>query len=318
MEHVPITFIVPVYNEIKRIGAVLEHALQWADEIVVVDKGSTDGTIEVCRSHGNRVRLQSIPYSEQGDIAITAFPGYVTNDWIFLGTCSEIPTRQLIAACRKVLDEKEDHLDLIFVPRRMYAFGLHCSNADWSVCYYPFLFHRRRAHITDDVHDNFHAPDPARTHRIPYSETCCVHHLTYPTARAFWLASLQYFEAETRKDIEADKAIRQCFKNIDRLAQKVLLDGDNWVPFYCAFASYELGKALHIWENSRGKETAFHLYGDLRQRLLAQEWTGSDVAGLPVSSEPPIFRLPGLRPMASFLAGLPYLLFKVMLLFRRK
>ena len=319
MNRVPITFIVPVYNEIRRIRSVLDHALQWADEIVIVDKGSTDGTLEVCRAHGDRVRIQSIPYSEQGDIAITLFPDYVSNDWVFLATCSEIPTRQLIEACRTVLDERGDQLDLIFVPRRMYAFGLHCSNPDWGVCHYPFLFHRRRARITNDVHDNFHADDPARTFRIPYTDTCCVHHLTYPTARAFWLASLQYFDAETHKDIPPDKAIRQCFKNIDRLSGKVLADGDNWIPFYCAFASYELGKALHIWEHARGKDVSTRLYGDLISRLNAREWSvTSDTPAISTPPAPAIVRIPGLQGLALFLARIPYLLFKFALLFRRK
>ena len=169
------------------------------------------------------------------------------------------------------------------------------------------------------MHDNFHADDPSRTFRIPYTDTCCVHHLTYPTARAFWLASLQYFDSETQKDIPPDKAIRQCFKNIDRLARKVLADGDNWIPFYCAFASYELGKALHIWERARGKDVSTRLYADLVNHLNATEWSVTSTA--PVSSTPAesaSVRIPGLQVMALFLARMPYLLFKFILLFRRK
>jgi len=317
MPSVKISFIVPSYNEAARITPVLEHATRWADEVVVMDKGSTDGTLEICRKFGDKVRIQSIPFSERGHEKLSEIPNLVANDWVFLGTCSEIPTRQLIDACRQVLDQREAQLDLLYVPRRMYAFGLHCSNPDWSVCHYPFLFHRRRARITDDVHDNFHAPDPARTHRIPYTEGCCVHHMTYPTARSFWLASMQYFEAETKKDIAPQKSIRQSFKNVERISQKVLQDGDNWVPFYCAFVSYELGKALHVWEKARGKDQAPLLYKKLTDDVLASEWTSPSSSSAALPTAPSGISADDSRPVAATLASLPYWLIKATMLFRK-
>jgi hypothetical protein len=317
MPRVKISFIVPSYNEATRIGAVLEHATRWADEVVVMDKGSTDGTIEVCKKFGDKVRIQTIPFSERGHEKLSEIPRLVENDWVFLGTCSEVPTRKLIEACREILDRREAELDLVYVPRRMYAFGLHCSNPDWSVCHYPFLFHRSRARITDDVHDNFHAPDPARTFRIPYSEECCVHHMTYPTARSFWLASMQYFEAETKKDMPADKAIRQSFKNIERISSKVLQDGENWIPFYCAFLSYELGKALHIWEKARGKEVAPALYKELTSHVLATEWTHPGDGSAPLPTAAKGVSISDAKPIAAAVAGLPYLLVKANMLLRK-
>jgi hypothetical protein len=312
-----ISFIVPAYNEAARIGAVLEHATRWADEVVVMDKGSSDGTADICRKFGSAVCIRTIPYSERGHEKLSEIPGLVQNDWVFLGTCSEVPTKKVIEACRQILDQRESELDLVYVPRRMYAFGLHCSNPDWSVCHYPFLFHRRRARITDDVHDNFHAPDPARTHRIPYAEDYCVHHMTYPTARSFWLASMQYFEAEIKKDLPPDKSIRQSFKNVERISQKVLQDGENWIPFYCAFVSYELGKALHVWEKARGKDQAPLLYKNLTERVLASEWTHT---GIPEQSSPSPsgqISLSDAQSVAAPLARLPYLLMKITMLLRR-
>jgi hypothetical protein len=317
MPKTKISFIVPTYNEATRIGAVLEHATRWADEVVIMDKGSTDGTLELCRKFGDKVAIQSIPYSERGHEKLSDIPKLVQNDWVFLGTCSEVPTKKLIEACREILDAREAELDLVYVPRRMYAFGLHCSNPDWSVCHYPFLFQRGRTRITDDIHDNFHAPDPARTYRIPYTEACCVHHMTYPTARSFWLASMQYFEAETKKDRPPEKTIRQSFKNVERISQKVLQDGDNWVPFYCAFVSYELGKALHVWEQARGKEQGPLAYKNLTEDLVAREWTGTVSATTPPRTAPSGISLSDEKSVAASLARMPYLLVKISMLFRR-
>ncbi len=50
-----ISALVITYNEEKRHFAECLRSLNWADEIVVVDSGSTDGTVEIARQHGARV-----------------------------------------------------------------------------------------------------------------------------------------------------------------------------------------------------------------------------------------------------------------------
>lgn len=53
-----VTVIIPAYNEAARIGDVVQEALAYADEIVVVDDGSTDPTGEVAAAAGARVARQ--------------------------------------------------------------------------------------------------------------------------------------------------------------------------------------------------------------------------------------------------------------------
>ena len=49
-----ISAFVPAFNEEVNIRGCLE-SLRWADEIVVVDSGSTDGTVEICREFTDRI-----------------------------------------------------------------------------------------------------------------------------------------------------------------------------------------------------------------------------------------------------------------------
>ena len=116
MPQVKISFVVLSYNEAARIAAVLDHATRWADEVVIVDEGSTDGTLDICRKAGEKVRIQSVPFSGLGHARVTEVPGLVQNDWVFLSTCSEIPTKKLISACRQILDQREAELDLVCAP----------------------------------------------------------------------------------------------------------------------------------------------------------------------------------------------------------
>jgi glycosyltransferase involved in cell wall biosynthesis len=320
MASLKISFLVPVYNEASRIGLVLWHATRWADEVVVMDKGSTDGTLEICRGFGDQVRIVSLPFSERGHEDFTLIPGYVSHDWIFFGTCSEVPTRKLIAKCREALDAKGDALDLLFVPRLMYFFGVNRAPENGGVSYYPFLFHKGRVVITNDIHDNFRAREKARTLRIPFEPDCCVHHFTHPTVRSFWLSSLTYFAAEVQKDGPPEKVIREAFKGVEKLSKRVLMEGDNWIPFYCALATYELGRALSVWEKAQGPPgTAAKKYAELAQQILGQEWTDPASArpASPLANGVRVASGRALKPLIVVLARFPYLVLKLSMAFRR-
>jgi len=49
-----ISVIVIAFNEESRIGDCLE-SVKWADEIIVVDTGSTDGTVDICRQYTDKI-----------------------------------------------------------------------------------------------------------------------------------------------------------------------------------------------------------------------------------------------------------------------
>lgn len=73
-----LSLVVITKNEADRIGKLLKSA-GIADEIVVVDSGSSDNTIEVCRSYGARVIPQEwLGYAAQKQLAMEAARG----EWI--------------------------------------------------------------------------------------------------------------------------------------------------------------------------------------------------------------------------------------------
>lgn len=51
---VPVTVLVPTLNEAKNLAACLDH-LRWADEVVIIDSGSTDATLQIAADFGARV-----------------------------------------------------------------------------------------------------------------------------------------------------------------------------------------------------------------------------------------------------------------------
>lgn len=270
-ELVPITFAVPAYNEEARIESVLTHATRWASDILVIDKSSTDRTAALASQFGPRVRVITLPFSPQADSRAAEWVRHAKHDWIFVGTCSEIPTRNLVAAVSAVLAERADSCDLVFVPRRMYSLGIHHPSSPWNVAYYPFLFHRDRAEITDTIHEHFKARDASRTYAIPYAEDCCVYHFTHTSARRFVNVVADYADVEATVPRDAEAAILDCLRRLRSALPGIFRTGTDWPGIFAAWAIYNLTNVLFIWEKSRGLDVPAH-YKGLTAELLRDEW----------------------------------------------
>ena len=74
-----ISAFVLAYNEAEKIKAAVETVL-WADEIVVVDSNSTDGTPQIAESLGARV--VQVPFNGFGDLRNRAVEA-CRYEWIF-------------------------------------------------------------------------------------------------------------------------------------------------------------------------------------------------------------------------------------------
>src|SRR5882762_4332029 len=86
-----ITATVITLNEEQNIAAALE-SLAWADEIIVVDSGSDDQTVEISRRFTDRVFVRPWPgYSAQKNFAAEQ----ASNDWIFSLDADERVTEEL-------------------------------------------------------------------------------------------------------------------------------------------------------------------------------------------------------------------------------
>jgi len=73
-----VTVTIITLNEAEHIAAAIDSA-SWADEVILVDSGSTDETVSIAR--GKAVRIETRPwtgYVDQKNFAA----GLASNDWI--------------------------------------------------------------------------------------------------------------------------------------------------------------------------------------------------------------------------------------------
>ena len=76
----PISVTIIALNEADRIVKAIESVKDWTDEVIVVDSGSTDGTVEVAKEAGAKVIFNAWPgYGQQKRFA----EDQARNDWVF-------------------------------------------------------------------------------------------------------------------------------------------------------------------------------------------------------------------------------------------
>ena len=127
-------------NEAANIEACLA-SVAWADEVLVVDSGSTDGTPDLARAKGARVIERGWPgYAEQKNFAAKES----THDWILSVDADERVTPALRAEIQQRLSA--DPSDAGFrMPRVTWHLGRWIRTTDWYPDYQLRLYHRARA-----------------------------------------------------------------------------------------------------------------------------------------------------------------------------
>lgn len=99
-----VTALLHAHNDGQRIGRALE-SLRFADEILVVDHGSTDDTAKVARHHGATVKV-GVPGVNPGVYSVDAH-----HDWIFCMMPNESVGEGLEASLFEWKDRVEEPLD---------------------------------------------------------------------------------------------------------------------------------------------------------------------------------------------------------------
>src|SRR5690242_17461661 len=147
-----ITAYIISYNEAEKIEAAVSSVL-WADEVLVVDSFSTDGTRERAEALGARVI--DVPFEGFGDLrnqAIQACRG----DWIFSLDADERCTAEVRDEILELLAGVPAH-DVYRVPRRSFMMGRWIRGSGWYPNFrQPQLFRKGSMRYTlEPVHEGY-------------------------------------------------------------------------------------------------------------------------------------------------------------------
>lgn len=147
MAREPLSVVVTTYNSAATLDACLA-SVRWADEIVVLDSGSTDATVAIATHYGARVSAQPFAgYSAQKQAAIDL----ASHDWVLLLDSDEALPGSAAGALGQVLDAPVHAGYQLW--RREWIFW-QWQSPRRSLNHYVRLFDRRRARMSaHQVHE---------------------------------------------------------------------------------------------------------------------------------------------------------------------
>lgn len=140
-----LSVIIITKNEEANIRACLESVI-WADEIIVVDSGSSDATVEICKGFGAQVHVHDWPgFGAQKNRALD----YASKDWVLSLDADERVTPELRAEIESVLQNPQ--VDGYEIPRLSSFCGRYMRHSGWYPDYVLRLFKRAAGKFSDDL-----------------------------------------------------------------------------------------------------------------------------------------------------------------------
>jgi glycosyltransferase involved in cell wall biosynthesis len=146
-----ISIYIIAFNEVDKITDCIKSAL-WADEIILIDSDSSDGTDQVAKKLGAKVI--NIPFNGFGDLRNQAI-SHCKSEWILSLDSDERCTKE---AQEEILSTiKNSTIDIYRIPRKNFFMGRWIKYSGWYPNYrQPQLFKNGMMSYTlDHVHEGY-------------------------------------------------------------------------------------------------------------------------------------------------------------------
>jgi glycosyltransferase involved in cell wall biosynthesis len=229
-------------NEESNIERCLKSLL-WADEIIILDTGSTDKTIEIADTFG--AKIHHLAKWEGFGPAKNQAVSLASNDWIISVDTDEEVTPDLKTSILKILDNPFH--DIYAIKRKSFYLGKLINHSGWNRDYPKRLFNRKKAQFNSkSVHES--VVGSSNTGKI---EAHLLHY-TYPTVSSHLNKINHYTELSKNKNLRSGITIsllRGFFKFIKMyILQFGFLDGKTGLILSIISSFGVFIKYLKIWE----------------------------------------------------------------------
>ncbi len=170
-----LTVIIPCKNERKNIRPCIESVRGLADEILVADSGSTDGTLEIVRGMGG-CRIIERDYIHSGNFKNWAIP-QAQHPWVLIVDADERVTPALADEIReKLADDARSSYDGYWIRRENYFQGHRIRFSGWQSDCCLRLFRRDLGRY---VGENDHAEVHVQGDRVSRTRARLQHFTTW-------------------------------------------------------------------------------------------------------------------------------------------
>jgi glycosyltransferase involved in cell wall biosynthesis len=197
----PLSATLITRNEEQNIEEAL-RSLSWVNEIVVVDSGSDDATVGICRKFTDRVYVrQWTGYVDQKNFAVAQ----ARHDWILSLDADERVSPALAAEIQSLLGSTPARHGYR-IPRVTFFMGRWIRHGDWYPDYQLRLFDRRRGRFEGgQVHESVRLPDDVGFLKGE------IRHYTYRSLSAY-LKRLEQYSTLAARDLQRKGKVATALK----------------------------------------------------------------------------------------------------------
>ena len=234
-------------------------SVRWADEIVLVDSGSKDRTLEIARAFGAKTSYHAFAgHGEQKNLALDL----CTGDWTLLLDADEVLTPALQAEIRALLS-RDPEFDAYWIPRLNLYFGRWMRHGGFYPDRKLRLFRRGAARLGEGV-----GPHATPQHTGPKGRLRGdMLHYGYPTVAIYlehmWrysseIGQLLYQRGRTSRSLPA--FVWNCVLNpvstflYNYLIRLGFMDGREGLLLHLNHSVYVHWKFVKAWALAQGKD----------------------------------------------------------------
>ena len=244
-----LTAIVTTLNEAGRIEECLKR-LAFADETLVVDSFSTDGTADLARNHGARVlEHEYVSPATQKNWAIRQ----AGHEWVLIVDADEWATEELAEEIRETIARQRAH-DGYEIKRRNFFLGREIRYSGWQNDWVLRLFRRDRGRYGErQVHERMRVEGS-----VGRLKGRLIHH-SYRSLEDYWRKLRRYAEWNAEEARRRGRRVCPAYMMVHPglrflkayLAQGGFLDGGHGLVVSLLSAVYATAKDVRIWEMQR-------------------------------------------------------------------
>jgi glycosyltransferase involved in cell wall biosynthesis len=205
-----ISVLINTFNEEKNIENCLK-AVEWADEIVVVDMYSDDKTVEIASRYTDKIfYFKRMGYADPArQFALEK----ATYDWILVVDADELVPLKL----KNILSEiaGKDLADVVYIPRSNYFAGKKINGLGMGTLHdmQPRFFKKGYLNFGDEIHNFFKVESKARIYRIKNPEESFTH-LSYLDFEQYFDRMNNYSTIEATSIFNGKKERNYFIKNL--------------------------------------------------------------------------------------------------------
>jgi len=281
------------FNRAAIIGTCL-RALRFADEVIVVDKSSTDETPAIAARHADRVI--TVPWSPTADETRAFALAQCAHDWIVFVDDDECLSPEAVQFIQAEL--AAPRADVYALPLRHYILGVHDERAYYWPEHHIRFFRRGTVEFSATIHACV-LPRSDRVLQVAANTGVCIHHLSHADV-AQWIEKTNRYTScsdRTRVAHAGTDLIGFAHARIDHWMARTRDAAPGGYPAAVALlrATYDLIDRLKCWEEERGLDGAALFRQVCAELDAAYGGTPAARAGERTTATPPVEAAPSIE-----------------------